>query len=108
MIFVGTDNLAERLASAPLRQYKAVLNEAGIVVFPVSSQHSAVKADGISYEDNYQGNALAAIFDGAKFEIRWHRDFSAARVKLIFSELLKHPQTATFKKHSLTYQGRTI
>ncbi len=108
MIFVGTDNLAERWASTPLEQYKATLNEAGIVVFPVSGQHSEVKADEISYEDDYKGNALAAIFDGGKFEIRWHRDFSEVRVKSIFAGLLIHPQTAVFKRHSLTYQAKII
>jgi len=39
------------------------MNEIGILIFPASAQHATVKADGISYEDDYKGNALAAVFD---------------------------------------------
>jgi hypothetical protein len=108
MIVIGAEDLAARLAAEPLRQQKALLNEAGIVIFPASTQHATVKVQGISYEDNYRGNALAAVFDANKFEIRWHRDFSADRVKQLVVDLRKLPQLAALTGLTITYQGKAI
>lgn len=108
MIVTGAENLAERLKDEPLRQHKALLNETGIVIFPASIQHATIKMHGFSYEDDYKGNALAVIFDGQKFEIRWHRDFSEAKVKLLVMELWKHPELEALKEHPVTYQGKSI
>jgi hypothetical protein len=108
MIVIGAENLAEKLKAEPLRQHKALLNETGIVIFPASIQHATIKTHGISYEDDHKGNALAVIFDGQKFEIRYHRDFTEARVKLLVMELWKHPDLRALKEHSATYQGKQI
>ena len=108
MIIIGAENLAERLEAEPLRQLKALLNETGIVIFPASIQHATIKLPGISYEDDYKGNALAVIFNGQKLEIRWHRDFTEARVKLLVKDLRKHPELGALKDLSVTYQGKTI
>ena len=108
MIIIGAENLAERLEAEPLRQLKALLNETGIVVFPASIQHAAIKLHGISYEDDYKGNALAVIFDGQKLEIRWHRDFTEARVKLLVNDLRELPELRALKELSVSYQGKTI
>src|SRR5580658_9676782 len=103
MVVIGAENLAEKLKAEPLRQYKALMNETGIVIFPASIQHVTIKTHGLSYEDDYKGNALAVIFDGRKFEIRWHREFSEARVKSLVGELLKQPEMPALKEHSVTY-----
>ena len=108
MIIIGAENLTERLKAEPLRQLKALLNETGIVIFPASIQHATIKLPGISYEDDYKGNALAVIFDGQKFEIRWHRDFTEARVKLLVKDLRKHPELGALKEQLVTYQGKPI
>jgi len=108
MVVIGAADLAARLIAEPQRQHKAVLNEVGIVIFPASTQHATVKVPGISYEDDYRGNALAVIFDGQKFEIRWHRDFGSDRVKLLVAELLKHSELAVLKRLAVTYQGKPI
>ncbi|WP_157211053.1 hypothetical protein [Verrucomicrobium spinosum] len=39
---------------------KCLLTDSVAVFFPGSNQHRDVKRDGVSYEDDYQGNALAA------------------------------------------------
>jgi len=104
MIVIGAENLAERLEIEPFRQHKAILNEMGIVIFAASIQHSTVKVPGISYADDYHGNALAVIFDAKKFEIRWHRDFSKERVK----QLGKHSELTAFKEHLVIYQGNAL
>ena len=108
MIVIGAENLAERLKAEPFRQHKALLNETGIVIFPASIQHAAIKTHGMSYEDDYKGYALAAIFDGQKFEIRWHRDFTEEKVKLLVEELRKHLDLRAIKKLSVTYQGKSV
>src|ERR1022692_4554577 len=108
MTVIGAENLAERLKAEPVRQLKALLNENGIVIFPTSLQHATIKLHGISYEDDYKGNALAVIFDGQKFEIRWHPDFTETRVKLLLKDLWKHPELGALKELSVTYQGKPI
>jgi hypothetical protein len=108
MIAIGAEDLTAQLTAEPLRQHKALLNDAGIVIFPASTQHATVKAHGISYEDDYRGNALAAVFDAHKFEIRWHRDFSADRVKQLIAELHKLPELAVLRGLSVTYQGKVL
>ena len=108
MIVIGAENLAERLKDEPLRRLKALLNETGIVIFPASTQHAAIKLRGISYEDDYKGNALAAIFDGHKFEIRWHRDFSEIRVKQLVDTLRRQPQLNSIENHLVTYGGNAL
>jgi len=108
MIVIGAEDLVARLIAEPLRQHKAVLNESGIVIFPASTQHATVKVQGISYEDDYKGNALAVIFDGQRFEIRWHRDFSADRVKQLVAGLHKLPKLAALKGLLVTYQGKAL
>ncbi|MDX9912064.1 MAG: hypothetical protein RBS39_09550 [Phycisphaerales bacterium] len=40
---------------------KKAFNDRGAIVFPASRQHREVKREGVSYEDNYRGNALAAM-----------------------------------------------
>ncbi len=75
MLIIGFETLSVRIEKEPTRQFTAVLNETGIIIFSVTSQHSTQKQPGISYEDDYRGNALAAILNGTKCEIRWHRDF---------------------------------
>lgn len=59
---------------------KMLLNEAGIVFFGPGQQHSAVKLQGLSYEDDYKGNALAGTFRPGRVDIRFHQDFSDERV----------------------------
>lgn len=40
---------------------KMVFNERGAIFFQTKMQHREQKTEGISYEDDYAGNALAAI-----------------------------------------------
>src|SRR5262245_31039380 len=91
MIVVGVDHL-EALLGGSLREAKMVLTERRAIVFPVSCQHRDVKAQGISYEDEYRGNALAAMLRSDSIEIRFHRDFDDVRVARIVGELVKRSE----------------
>ena len=87
---------------------KMVFNEHGAIVFPIHFQHRDQKADHISYEDNYAGNALAAMINAGSIEIRYHRDFSDARVARIMAALRANPQFAFASDWRVTYQGRLL
>jgi hypothetical protein len=51
---------------------KMVFNDKGAIFFRVNQQHCYQKAEGISYKDNCEGNALAAMLAAGKVEIRYH------------------------------------
>jgi hypothetical protein len=90
------------------RNLKFVLNDSAIVFFPQNQQHRDIKLEGLSYEDEYRGNALAGLFTPGRIEIRFHRAFSDERVKNLWSEVLKMPEMATVKFENVYYQGRQI
>ena len=87
---------------------KMVFNDKGAIFFPDSRQHSHQKAAGISYEDNYKGNALAAMLSPGKIEIRYHEQFTDHRVATVMASLMEEPQLSFMKGWQVTYQGRTL
>ncbi len=87
---------------------KMVFNARGAIFFPVSSEHRDMKSDGISYEDNYRGNALAAMVSAKGIEVRFHQAFSADRVQGIISELLARAEMQFASTWQAIYQGRVL
>src|SRR5262249_17050155 len=87
---------------------KMVFNANGIIFFPATQQHRDQKAAGISYEDDYRGNALAAILENGRLDIRFHKDFSPQRVVLVIDSLATVTELAFFKQLRVTYQGREL
>jgi len=100
--------LLERLVAGDTHEAKMVFNERGAIVFPISSQHRDVKMEGISYEENYMGNALAAILRRDAIEIRFHRAFNDAAVARIVGTLVKLPEFSCLATARVTYQGRAM
>jgi hypothetical protein len=87
---------------------KCVFNENGIVFFPVSQQHKEIKFQGISYEDDYKGNALAAMVKPCSLEVRYHKHFSDDRLRSIWF-LIRAESTLSFLNNwKIFYQGREI
>ena len=87
---------------------KMVFNDSGAIFFRVNQQHCYQKAEGISYEDNYKGNALAAMLAPGKIEIRYHKGFTDQAVAGIIGAVLAHPDLAFMKGWRVTYQGRPL
>ena len=87
---------------------KMVFNEKGAIFLPVGTEHREAKAEGISYEDNYKGNALAAMVTTGRIEVRFHQAFKDAKVTAILRELLSTPELQPMKGCELTYQGRSL
>ena len=103
----GTDRLQQELER---RKYffKAILNANGVAFFSGKTEHRTVKLAGLSYEDDYEGNALAAIITDGRFEIRDHRDFPPSRVKRIIKTMLKREDLQKLKDFSFQYRGKKL
>lgn len=107
MRVIGAEILA-LVATTRHFELKMVFNRRGAIVFEVSSQHREMKFEGISYEDNYRGNALAAMLRPGQIEVRFHQDFSDRAVAEILTELLADSAFAALGPLAATYQGRTL
>lgn len=105
MLILGLESLTP---DNPCFTAKAVLNHHGIIFLPVKHQHRDRKATNISYEDDYKGNALAAMLAPARIEIRYHKSFTDAEVSNLLTTLTAHPDLAFMRGWSATYQGRPI
>lgn len=107
MTIVGQDYL-ESLLGCESYSAKMVFNEHGAIFFPVKAEHRDQKLDGVSYEDDYRGNALAAMLAPQKIEIRYHKAFSDERVARIISDLTRLDGLAFLRTWDVSYQGRHI
>ncbi len=107
MIQLGDDSLAA-LARSDLPSAKLVFNDRGFIAFPTPIQHNTMKAEGISYEDNYRGNAMAGVLKPDAIEVHYHEAFSNARVELILSQLLAETSLGAMRSATVTYQGRRL
>jgi len=87
---------------------KMVFNGSGAIIFPVRQEHRDYKADCISYEDNYGGNALAAVLDRGKIEVHYHKKFSDELVSHIMRTLVSQPDLEFMKTWDVFYQGRKL
>ena len=87
---------------------KFILNDSGIYFFSATQQHRDTKSHGLSYEDDYRGNALAGMVMADRVEIRFHKAFSDDRIRTIWRGVLASPELASAKLGQLYYQGREI
>ena len=87
---------------------KFILNDSGIYFFPATQQHRDSKSHGLSYEDDYRGNAVAGIVMPERVEIRFHKAFSDDRIRTIWRRVLSTPELAGVRLGRLHYQGREI
>ena len=107
MLLTGAEWL-ESLARQTGFSAKLVFNDAGAIFFPANLQHRDQKAANISYQDDYAGNALAAMIAPGRIEIRYHRDFTDQHVTQIVQNMLAEPSLAFMQSWQVTYQGRTL
>ena len=90
------------------KNLKFILNENGILFFPTSQQHRDSKIDGLSYEDDYRGNAVAGLITLQHVEIRFHSEFSDERVRNLWLRVLAISEVAKAELGQIFYQGRAI
>lgn len=106
MLLIGIEYIQS--AAEPGWSAKMVFNDRGAIFFSVKRQHREAKAEGISYEDNYKGNALAAMLVPGKIEIRFHKAFSDSAVTDLVRTLLTDPRLSSMSGWQVTYQGRRL
>ncbi len=107
MNIIGLETIQSQL-TADFFELKAVFNDKGIIFFPATAQHRTMKAEGISYDDDSAGNALAAMMKPGRFEIRRHGKFSAERVGGIVKRLRALPELDFLKGWTITYVNADI
>ena len=107
-MYVSGTKFVHDLSDGAVSSIKMVFNAKGAIFFPASEQHRDQKADGISYEDDYAGNALAALLTNQQIEVRYHRDFADAQVMSLIQLLTGHPGLLSIREWRLTYQGREL
>ena len=107
MLLIGVEFI-ESLAEREYFSAKMVFNAGGAIFFSVEREHRDQKAEGISYEDDYAGNALAAMLSPGRIEVRYHRDFSDREVAEIMALLLAEARLALMAGWEVTYQGRVL
>jgi hypothetical protein len=100
--------LVSSLLDGGIHTIKLVFNESGAVFFPATEQHRDQKIPGVSYEDDYLGNALAAILSYERMDIRYHNRFADTRVVQLVTELIDHPELSFLKSWKVNYQGRSL
>lgn len=89
---------------------KFIANEDAVLFFPDNQQHRSAKSDGLSYEDDYKGNAVAGIINGKQVEIRFHAGFSDNRILNLWTLILVTAQSVNIHlaNSTLHYQGRRL
>lgn len=107
MIVINAELLGQ-LCTRPYFEAKMVFNASGAIVLPVSQQHRDCKAAGISYEDDYRGNALAAMLRPGTIEVRFHSAYGADEVGQMLDSLCSTPGLAVMKGWSVTYRGEPV
>ncbi len=107
-MLVINDQLVKESSAQQGLSVKFILNDSAILFFPASQQHNSVKVHGLSYEDDYRGNALAGIFAPDHIEIRFHRDFTDERVRNIWSQVCAQAELGFLKNWPVYYQGRKL
>lgn len=107
MMVIGIEYL-DALHASRVADAKMVFNARGAIIFPARLQHRDMKVEGISYEDNYAGNALAAMLRPSEIEVRFHQAFDDREVARIIARLLAQPELASLAIAQVTYQGRPL
>jgi hypothetical protein len=107
MQVIGVEWLASAVRLAGFSA-KMVFNGKGAIFFPVSRQHRDQRAEGIAYDDDYKGNALAAMLEPGRIEIRFHKAFTDAAVTDLVRALLEQPALSFMRGWTVTYQGRAL
>lgn len=87
---------------------KLIANESGVILFPYTTEHRDAGVAGIQYQDDSQGNALAAMVKENRIEFRFHKSFSDERVRNIARKMLALKEMSFAKRSTVTYQARIL
>ncbi len=105
---VRGEEFIHQLCGGLVLDAKMVFNARGAIVLSGKRQHRDEKAEDISYEDDYRGNALAAMLRRNEIEVRFHRDFRDECVAQIVTRLLRETALGMLSPVRVMYQGRIV
>ncbi|MCB9853443.1 MAG: hypothetical protein H6819_10140 [Phycisphaerales bacterium] len=108
MQIIGLAYIRDLIDSGEGFDAKCVFNRSGAIFFPGHLQHQDQKTPGISYKNNYKGNALAAMVMPGRFEIRFHEKYADADVAEIMAAMAGVEGLEFLANWRTTYQGRRI
>ncbi len=107
MLILGSEFLVS-IADAGCFAVKMVFNARGAIVFGADREHRDMKATGISYEDDYRGDALAAMLSPGRIEVRYHERFTDDEVARLVGQLQRRAELWPLSGCVVTYQGRRV
>ena len=87
---------------------KAIANTVEAAFFPGSIQHRDMKISGLSYEDDYKGNAVACVIQPGQIQVRFHKRYQDGDVERIFRKLFQMPELSMLSEFDVSYQGRPL
>ena len=85
---------------------KFILNNSAIAFFPTAQEHRSIKTHGLSYEDDYRGNAVGGLISPERVEIRFHSAYSETHIRTLWARVLAVPDIAQAALGPPYYQGR--
>ncbi len=104
---LGLESIAQEISTEGYF-VKCIINSSTAVFFSGTIQHRDIKREGVSYQDDYSGNAMAATITNGQIDIRFHKNYADDRVEFIFKTLLELPDMNWAEGFSIRYQGRTL
>ena len=107
MFVEGLESVAAELEK-PGFFIKFLLSYPGAVFFSGTIQHRDMKQHGLSYEDDYLGNAMAATITPPNIDVRDHRAFADNTVADLMRPLLSAPEMSWATQYTVRYQGRPL
>ena len=74
-----------------------------------SIQHRDAKMPGLSYEDDYQGNAVAGTISNGIIDVRYHEQYPPERISQVMGAIVGHPHVGgVLDDLRIRYQGRPV
>lgn len=107
MVVYGFDIVQVQLSNESYF-FKLLANESAVAIFSGEIQHRDFKSHGLSYEDDYRGNALAATVTPRRIDFRRHLTFSADRVRQVVATMLELPEFGFASNFQITYHGEIL
>lgn len=107
MRIYGLDSLSAQ-QKAENFAFKLLINQYVAAFFATSLEHRDVTFPGLRYEDDYSGNALAAMVYRSRIELRYHQNFSSGQVAAIIQQLRPKLPTWMVADLVVSYHGKVL
>ena len=104
---LGIESITQEIAAEGYF-VKCIVNSSAAIPLPGTIQHRDVKREGVSYEDDYRGNAMAVTITPGKIDIRFHQNYPDDAMRTIFEGLLWLSDMSWATGFTVRYQGRNL